>query len=99
MGDELIHDAESVPKLYRNAGMLGYLIHVEAVNIGLSLFIPSERLGMRLSINITTFQWNLKRRVLKPMAPHKYKANRTAIRVLPKVLQIDLIELTTKKLV
>ena len=45
MTSESIHDAESVPKLYGNPGMLGFFTHAQAVSTRLSFF---ESLGTRL---------------------------------------------------
>ena len=46
MTSEPIHDAESVPKLYGNPGMLGFFTHAQAVSTRLSFF---ESLGTRLN--------------------------------------------------
>ena len=45
----LMHDAESVPKLYGNPRMLGFLAQMRTVSIRLSPPPPPESLGTRLA--------------------------------------------------
>ena len=53
MTSEPIHDAESVPKLYGNPGMLGFFTHAQAVSTRLSFF---ESLGTRLIVHVHRFE-------------------------------------------
>ena len=43
-----MHGVESVPKLYGNPGMLGFLMHARTVSTRLSPPLPPKSLGTRL---------------------------------------------------
>ena len=66
MTSEPIHDAESVPKLYGNPGMLGFFTHAQAVSTRLSFF---ESLGTRLLYGYTQHWGEVRKRAMNDLEP------------------------------